>query len=358
MNILTRYLVQEFFKLFIICQMVFIAIYLMIDFTSGIDDFIKAQAPRGVVVSYFLYKIPAITVQMLPVATLTTVIIAFSLMKRNNEITVLRACGTHVWKISQPVIVTAVFLSMAMFLLSETLVPYTSSHANRIWREEVKKEKTGQFHGQRHIWYKGDNGIYWMRQFDDQTRTMIDPAFYFFDDSFHLIRRIDARSGTWVDGVWQLREGIVQNREQDGSYDLSRFQRLELKIPEGPTDFVRKEIEPEEMGYNQLKRFAKRLRVEGYDASRYFVDLHIKIAFPFVVLIMALIGIPIALWKKEMGTPMAVSIGIALCFIYLLVLGLSRTLGFAGILPPILAAWLANSLFLFFGVYLMINVNR
>jgi len=54
----------------------------------------------------------------------------------------------------------------------------------------------------------------------------------------------------------------------------------------------------------------------------------------------------------------AVSIGIALCFVYLLVLGLSRTLGFAGILPPILAAWLANSLFLFFGVYLLINVNQ
>jgi lipopolysaccharide export system permease protein len=59
-----------------------------------------------------------------------------------------------------------------------------------------------------------------------------------------------------------------------------------------------------------------------------------------------------------MGTPVAVSIVIALCFIYLLVLGLSRTLGFAGVLPPILSAWLANSLFLFFGVYLLIQVNR
>jgi lipopolysaccharide export system permease protein len=358
MHVLTRYLVREFFKLFIICQMVFIAIYLMIDFASGIDDFIKAQTPRGLVISYFLYKIPAITVQMLPVATLTTIIITFSLMKRNNEITVLRACGANVWKISQPVIFTALFLSIAMFLLSETLVPYTSSHANRIWRVEVKKEKAGRFHGQRHIWYKGDNCIYWMRQFDNQTGTMIEPAFYLFDDSFHLIRRIDARSGTWKDGVWELRKGIIQNRDKDGTYDLSRFERFELKIPERPKDFVRQEIEPEEMGYQQLKRFAERLKAEGYDATRYFVDIHIKIAFPFVILIMALIGVPVALWKKEMGTPVAVSIGIALCFAYLLVLGLSRTLGFAGILPPILAAWLANSLFLFFGVYLLINVNR
>jgi lipopolysaccharide export system permease protein len=358
MRVLTRYLVREFFKLFIICQMVFIAIYLMIDFASGIDDFIKAEAPRGAMISYFLYKIPAITVQMLPVATLTTIIITFSLMKRNNEITALKACGANVWKMSQPIIFTALLLSIAMFLLSETLVPYASSHANEIWRVEVKKEKGGRFHGQRHNWYKGDNGIYWMRHFDEQTQTMLEPAFYFFDNAFHLIQRIDARSGIWKDGAWELREGIIQNRDTDGSYDLSRFHRFKLKIPEGPKDFVREEIEPEEMGYQQLQRFAERLGAEGYDATGYFVDLHIKIAFPFVILIMVLIGVPVALWKKEMSAPVAVSIGIALCFIYLLVLGLSRTLGLAGILPPILSAWLANSLFLFFGVYLLMQVDR
>jgi len=358
MSVLTQYLTREFFKLFIISLAVFMAIYLMVDFASGIDDFIKAEASRGVMASYFLYKIPAIGVQMLPVATLTTVIIMFGLMKRNNEIMALRACGASVWRISQPVVLTALLIAIAMFLFSETVVPVTSSRANEIWRVEVKKEKGDRFHGHRHIWYKGDNCIYWMRQFNHQTGTMIEPAFYFFDASFHLIRRIDAQSAAWKNGVWELREGIIQDRERDGSYGLDRFERFQLRLPERPEVFVRQEIEPEEMGYQQLKRFAGRLRAEGYDATRYFVDLHIKIAFPFVILIMALIGIPVALWKKEMGTPVAVSIGIALCFIYLLVLGLSRTLGFAGVLPPLLSAWLANCLFLFFGIYLLIQVNR
>jgi len=358
MHVLTQYLCREFFKLLIICLTVFISIYLMIDFASGIDDFIKAEASRRVMIAYFLYKIPAISTQMLPVATLTTVIIMFSLMKRNNEITALKSCGADIWRISQPVILTAFFISIAMFLFSETVVPITSSRANEIWRVEVKKEKGDRFHGHRHIWYKGDNCIYWMRQFNNETQTMIEPALYFFDGSFHVIRRIDASSGTYKDGMWEFRQGIIQNRDKDGSYDLNRFERFQLRLPERPEDFVRQEIEPEEMGYQQLKRFAERLMAEGYDATRYFVELHIKIAFPFVILIMALIGVPVALWKKEMGTPVAVSIGIALCFVYLLVLGLSRTLGFAGILPPVIAAWLANGLFLFFGIYLLIQVNR
>jgi len=358
MNVLTQYLIREFFKLLIICQIVFISIYLMIDFASGIDDFIKANAPKSVMFSYFFYKIPDIGVQMLPAATLTTVIIMFSLMKINNEVTALKACGANVWKIAQPVILTAFFLSVTLFLFSEIVVPVTSSRANEIWRVEVKKEKSGRFHGENHIWYKGNNCIYWMRQFNNETMTMIEPVFYFFDSSFQLVRRIDAPSGTWKNGAWQLTKGIIQDREKDGGYNLRRFKQYELTLPEKPEAFVRQEIEPEEMGYQQLKRFAARLQAEGYDATRYFVNLNIKLAFPFVILIMALIGAPVALWKKEMGTPVAVSIGIALCFMYLLVLGLSRTLGFSGILPPILSAWLANSLFLFLGIYLMILVNR
>jgi len=141
MGVLARYLIREFFKLLIICQAVFIAIYLMIDFASGIDDFIKANSPNSVIFSYFAYKIPSIAVQMLPVATLTSIIIMFSLMRRNNEITSLKACGANVWKISQPIIITALFLSIVLFIFSEIIVPITSSKANEIWRVDVKNRK-------------------------------------------------------------------------------------------------------------------------------------------------------------------------------------------------------------------------
>jgi len=358
MNVLTRYLLKEFFKLLIVCQMVFISLYLMIDFAGAIDDFIKADASKGIMMAYFAYKIPAIAGQMLPPATLTTVIILFSLMKRNNEMVALKACGVSAWQIAQPLILLAAILSIVLFLFSETIVPYTSSQSNEIWRIDVKKEDSGRFHGRNHIWYKGNNCIYSIKHFDHQKKMMVAPTFYFFDDQFKITKRIDGRLGIWKDDVWQIENGIVQKREKDGGYNLHKFEHLALKLAESPEDFVRETTEPEEMGYTQLKRFAERLRLEGYDATRYFVELNIKIAFPFIVFIMALMGIPIALWKRGMGTPLAVSIGISMCFLYLLILGLSRTLGFAGILPPFFSAWLANSIFLFLGIYLMIHANR
>jgi len=112
------------------------------------------------------------------------------------------------------------------------------------------------------------------------------------------------------------------------------------------------------MSYWHLKRFADRVRQEGYDATKYYVDLNIKVSFPFIIIVMVLIGIPIALGRKKSGVAVAVTLGIALCFLYLVVLGVSRSFGFSGLLPPLLSAWLANGIFFLLGIYLMTNVDR
>ncbi|MCJ7594423.1 MAG: LptF/LptG family permease, partial [Desulfobacterales bacterium] len=115
---------------------------------------------------------------------------------------------------------------------------------------------------------------------------------------------------------------------------------------------------PEEMSYWQLKRYAETVQKEGYDNTRYLVDMNLKIAFPFVGLVLVFVGIPLPLGLKKGGTPLAISLGMAICFCYVLILGFSRSLGLSGVLPPLLSAWLANLLFLLLGIYLMMHVER
>jgi len=67
---------------------------------------------------------------------------------------------------------------------------------------------------------------------------------------------------------------------------------------------------------------------------------------------------PLALNLKRGGMPLAVSLGMAVSFLYLLTLGISRSLGLSGVLSPLLSAWLANLIFSLAGVYLMIRLER
>jgi lipopolysaccharide export system permease protein len=131
-----------------------------------------------------------------------------------------------------------------------------------------------------------------------------------------------------------------------------------LEIPETPETFIRKIKEPEDMSYQQLRKYAETVKNEGYDNTGYLVDMDLKLAFPLISLVLALMGIPIALELKIGGMPLAIAVGVGLCFLYMFSMAFSRSLGLSGILPPFLAAWTANLIFILFGIYLIMNLRR
>ncbi len=358
MSILSKYLYKEFSKLIAICLLVFVSIYLIIQFFGRIDDFLEAGVSRNVIVSYFLFKIPYIIVQMVPPASLIAVIILFGVMKKNNEITALKASGIDILGLVQPLIIFALFLSLSIFLVSEVVVPYTSTKANSIWRVQVRKKDPRRFYGRNHIWYKGKNRIYWIKYFDPSTGLMRDISLYFFTPDFRLRKRIDAKYAFFKEGKWILKDGILLKLAKNKGWQTHTFQVMTLELPENIQTFSHENRKPEELNYWELKRFANRVKSEGYDANRYFVDLNIKISFPFIIVIMTLMGIPISLKVEKGGIPVAVSMGIGVSFIYLLILGLCRAIGFSGVLPPFVAAWFANALFSLLGIYLLMRVPR
>jgi lipopolysaccharide export system permease protein len=330
---------------------------LTIDFIQKIDNFIDAGAAVSSMMAYFIYKTPFIMMQMVPVTVMLAVILTFCFMKKNNEIMAMKACGVSVFSLSKPIIILSVIIAGAVFLFSEFVVPYASSRSIEIWNKEVKKDKRAFFYGQKHIWYRGKNAIYDIKFYDSKNKVMKKMTFYFFDNSFRLIKRIDARKGLWEGGKWKLEGGIIQRLDAGESYGIESFQEFVLEIPEGPDTFVKRMKRPEEMGYWQLKEYAENVGFEGYDATRYLVDMNIKLAFPFLNFIMIMLGIPIAIGLKRGGTPLAVSLGVVACFIYLVVFGISRSFGISGTLPPVISAWLANVIFFFLGSYLFTHLE-
>jgi lipopolysaccharide export system permease protein len=359
MKVLTKYITREFIKLQVLCQVIFIFLFLMIDFVQKLDNFIEAEVTgAGIMLSYFLYKVPYIMVQMIPVATLISVIVLFRIMKNNREIMALKACGINIVKLAQIVITISLFISIFAFVFSESVVPYTSSKSNEIWDVEIKKQNLTRSYGVE--WYKSSDAdaIYWIKHFDKAGSVMEDPTFHFFDKNFKLIKRVEAKKALWQNGKWVAEDGLIQELQADGEYKTRKFVRMILAIPETPEDFRKVKKQPEEMSYNQLKKEAEDAKSEGYNNSGYLVDMGVKIAFPFISLVLTLLGIPLALELKTGGIPLAVAVGIGMSFLYYVILSISSSLGHSGVFPPFLAAWTANLLFIFAGIYLMMNIEQ
>ena len=358
MTILSKYISKEFIKLLLTCQLIFCTLYFVIDFVQKIDNIIDASVPVHDVLLSILFYTPYIILQMIPVSTMISIILLLCVMKKNNEIFAIKSCGFNIIRTLAPVFILSLLLSLMTFIFSEYIVPYTSSKANEIWEIEVKKQDPTQFYGSEEIWYRSKNAIYWIKHFDINQKTMNRPTFYFFDKDFTLQKKISGDKGTWNNGVWKIENVAILTLKEDGTYDIGKFGYILLQIPEKPETFARGIKYAEDMSYQQLKRYAKKVKDEGYDNSKYLVDLNLKLAFPFISAVLALIAVPVALSSRMGEIHLAVLSGLIVCLMYYLVMSFSRSLSLMGTLPPLLSAWVANVFFSLFGIYLIMCIKK
>jgi lipopolysaccharide export system permease protein len=343
---LDRYLLTEYLRNLFFIAASFLSLFLIIDFFEKIRMFMSNHATILQMGSYFFYRTPMIVSQILPAAVLVASLVTCGTLSKHSEITAMKANGISLYRIALPLLAIAALASAATFFLNEWITPYTNERAEHVRLIEVQKQRFMGSFKQDQIWYRGQKGIYNFRFFDVQTNTLRGITIHYLDRGMNLTMRLDAEKGEWKDGGW-LFHNILITRFEAGQFPvLTKIPRQRVDIPESPSDFQVVQKDVEVMGYFELDRYIRKLQAEGYDASRYIVDLHGKAAFPWVSIILAVIGIAFSLRsERHGGVAQGIGIGLIIGFSYWLVYAFGMSLGRSGILPPLAAAWFANILF-------------
>jgi lipopolysaccharide export system permease protein len=273
-------------------------------------------------------------------------LITLGLMARSNELMVLKASGISPVLVVGPIVTIALLASMLDFAFSEYLVPLTSTRANYIWNVQVMNRPLPKSFSEEKVWYKSGQAIYNIRVLHTERGMLEGVTIHMFDDNFRLTRRLDARRGVWDGQSWVFSDGIFIHRTADGNFTTENFQSRRFDLKERPQDFQHLEKASEEMTLAELASYVAEIESEGYDSTRYRVDFHAKIAFPFTSLIMALLGIGVALYQgKKGGIAVGVAASVALAFIYFLLFQFMLSIGYTGHMQPLLVAWAPNILF-------------
>jgi len=358
MTIIVKFISGEIIKYFSMVLIMVIGIYVAVDFLEKVDDFMEAGIALSRMLTFFVYEIPFIISQIAPVALLLAVLITFGLMNKNNEIIALKSSGTSIYYLMRPVLVLGIVFSLLLGILSEFIVPATRVKANRIWLQEVRKEAAIASR-EKNIWVKGNRSILHIKYYNPVAKTINGISLNRFDDTFRLVMRIDARKGQFENGLWRLQDVIRQQFKPGAKQPFVNLaEALAVDLDIVPEDLARVAKKSEEMGFAELYRYIRKVEAEGYDAVKYRTDLHAKFAFPLVCVIMSLAGIGIAVRGtiKE-SLPISIAYGIGLAFLYWVFFSFCMSLGYGEMLPPWIAAWMANALFLCFCGFLLLNAE-
>jgi lipopolysaccharide export system permease protein len=359
LTIISRYILSAFLRVLALTTAGFVLVYLVVDFLEKIDNFLEVGLGMDRAAYFFLLSIPSIVFYMTPVAVLVAVLISLGLKARHSEIVAFKAAGVSLFRLSRPIVIAAFGVSGAMFLLSEMVIPNTSSVVNTIWDVEVEQSGDRLENVRRNIWIKADDVIIHVNKYYRNDDRIEGVSLFRFAGDFNLENRIEAASASRTGDRWRLIDGIDKRYLSGGRIHVDHFREMAVDLPPLPDDLGLVERSADEMSSRELVQWIEHMEMGGYDPMRYRVDLQMKYSFPFICVIMVLIGLPIAFWKeKGGGIALGVGVGIGLSFIYLVVLGLSRALGYSGALPPVAAAWVPNAMFTILGLLMFTHVRQ
>ncbi|MGB9858083.1 MAG: LptF/LptG family permease, partial [Dictyoglomaceae bacterium] len=85
----------------------------------------------------------------------------------------------------------------------------------------------------------------------------------------------------------------------------------------------------------------------GINIRHLWTELYIRFALPFTCPIFALLALGLGLQTKKGGRSLSFGLSVITIFVYYIIFSFGRSLAKAGILSPILGAWLGNITFLF-----------
>ncbi len=369
MTILDRYIVRQFIISFLFGLIAFLLIFVLVDAMEHVDDFIDAHAPAKVVVEYYIAFTPEIIKLMTPVAILLGSLFVIGRLSTNSELTAMKSSGVSLYRILIPFLVVAFLISSVSVYLNGWVVP--KANAKKYYIERTVLNRGDNVSTRMNIFFQeGPRRIVSVNYFDPQANVALRVSIQDFADSNMtvMVQRYDAPRMKWINPTlaanaatipgWTLINGAMREF-QGNTQHLSFFDSLPVgKLSLTPADIEKKQRKPDEMDYGELKEFIQNQEQAGQDVSRWLVDFHSKISFPFASVIMVLFGVPFASARPRSGLALGFGICTAVTFIYLAFMKVSQVIGYNGDVDPFVTAWIANIIFLAAGIINMVRVQK
>ena len=326
-KILDRYILGKFLSTYFFAIAMIIVIVVVFDYVEKIDDFTELHAPlKSVILDYYLNFIPYFINQFSGLFTFIACIFFTSKMAYQTEIVAMLSGGMSFRRLMWPYFLGALIIASLSLTLNLWLIPISQRHIVAFEQQYIKRKQNTKY--DRHIYRQIEPGIFaYIRGYNDGARQA----------SFFVLERYESGTMTHSLGV----EKFEQFRNLDTLINLEATELGEIN------DLI------QTMNISELNAFLDQQRAKGSDSINLIeVEKHARYAYPLSTFILTLIGVSLSSRKVRGGTGLHIGIGTGLCFSYILFNRFFEEFAKSGTLPPGLAVWLPNIIYLGIAVYL------
>jgi lipopolysaccharide export system permease protein len=347
-----RYIIKKFIGTYVVALLLIIGIVIIFDLSEKVDKFVTNQAPlRLIVFQYYANFIPYFVNMFSPMFVFITVIFFTSKMAANTEIIAILAGGISFKRLMWPYFVSATVIVLCSLVLNLYVIPPCNKGRIAFEQKYVKK-KYENFSRNVHYQISPGNFLY-VQSFAPSNNT----AYGFSLETINgheITSKLSATEAQWDSTFqgWKLKDYILRTFE-DGVENVKTGPKLDTVIAVTVEDFYRRKNTVQTLPDGQLRRLIRDQKIRGdKDVMFSLIEQNERWAMPFAAFILTLIGVSLSSVKRRGGIGLNIGIGIALSFSYILFMRFSQMFVYSNTLPPFIAIWMPNVLYLIIAIYL------
>lgn len=355
-RILNFYIIREIASLFLLGITVFTLILLMGRLIKLTELVVSRGVPFLDVARMIMYLMPSFLVFTIPMAFLLAVLLAFGRLSADNEITVIKASGVSLVQIMPPVLFCAIVAGLLALSASIVGVPWGNSAFKELSFKVLKQNASATIR-EKVFWDEIPGIILYTDQYDDQKRALKGIIIH---DGRNPARpmTIFAKQGSVSGGSERqslklsLADGSIHSAGKADEYRLVRFGEYVMSVG-GDSSAAGASHNEIDMNVKELQSRINNPATAVRTRLKMLSELHSRFAFPFASIVFAFIAVPLGIQNRRSGKSAGFSVSIGILLAYYLMLSFVRTLAEKGSIPPAIALWLPNIIFLALGWYLL-----
>jgi LPS export ABC transporter permease LptF/LPS export ABC transporter permease LptG len=316
------------------------------------------HVPSGVVAKYLLFLLPLVAVELFPATMLITVLITYALLARRSEAIAWWASGQSVYRLMMPGLLFAVAAGAGTWLVQEHLMPSANVKQEAL-RTRIRGGQARAITGTGRQWLASiENHRLYSYEFDEQAGVLNEPTIYDLDDdAVHLKRVTTGKLAVWT-AANQMAIKEAETVNLSGMMvDRQTEKETQLSGVDSPQVFRPTVDKPSQLSVAALKVYLRAAKQRGVNVAALAIALQRKYVNPFSVVVMAFIGMPLALAFGRRGAIVALCVAVGVSVAYWGIGGGFQQLGNHGLLPPEVAAWSPPVIFAAAGTYFLSRVK-
>jgi lipopolysaccharide export system permease protein len=338
----------------------FIALVLIFNVFTTFElwRFIAAnRASFELVARYLFYLLPLVSVELFPGSVLVAALMTYALVARRREAVAWWACGQSVYRLMLPGLAFAILISAGSWLIQERVMPEANVRQDNL-RARIRNIPQVANETERRWLVSPDGARIYDYDFDERRQALLKPTIYDFDKNQVELKRVTSgEEGKWLaGGEFEIGRAHWINLDEARVTQQSAAQ-LKISGVDPPAVFKPTLDRPSQLSATRLRTYIKTLKARGADTAVLAVALQRKYAAPFSVIVMALIGMPLAISLGRKSTVVALCSAVVVSLAFWLVSGGFQQLGEHALLPPGPAVWTPIVIFACGGLYFISRVR-